>query len=54
VDMQIKYKSYSEKALTDESRMLRTIFQVNHHGAEGLLEKSYGEMVKQMGKSYIR
>jgi hypothetical protein len=31
-----------------------TIFQVDHHGAEGMLEKSYGEMVNQMGNSNIR
>ncbi|PNF28790.1 Phosphatidylinositide phosphatase SAC1-A [Cryptotermes secundus] len=28
--------------------------QVDHHGAEGILEKSYGEMVNQMGNSNIR
>ncbi|PNF28793.1 Phosphatidylinositide phosphatase SAC1 [Cryptotermes secundus] len=27
---------------------------VDHHGAEGILEKSYGEMVNQMGNSNIR
>jgi len=30
------------------------MFQIDHHGAEGILEKSYGEMVNRNGNSDIR
>lgn len=30
------------------------MFQIDHQGAEGILEKSYGEMVNGMGNSDIR
>jgi len=40
-------------SLLADLRMCK-MFQIDHQGAEGILEKSYGEMVNRMGNSDIR
>jgi hypothetical protein len=51
----LKYYIHIQRtALSRDSCILCTIFQVDHRGAEGILEESYGEMVNQLGNSNIR